>query len=134
MGVPRPIRIKGKHYDSLKQAALGEGVPIYILRKHIENGTLDDIKPVPKRKPLKFTVRGYEYTSYSDCAFHHQCGAGTVRRYVEAGRNDELPPRYVAGRDELYDKRRQEQIVNREYEKQRSRERGRKLQVKRLAK
>ena len=75
------------------------------VKRHLRNGTLDKVGRY--RRPYKFTVHGYEYNSYAECARRHNVGKNTVKRYVDAGRNDELPPRYKPGRSAYLDQQRQ---------------------------
>ena len=122
---PIETRIRDKVYKSRSEAARGEGVSKPTLRRHIRQGTLDKVG-LKKRKPKEvtepFTVRGYTYTTYTECGKYHGVSSTTVKAYVKAGRNDDLPPRHKQGRSEYLDKLNKEQLERKERYKHKRRE------------
>lgn len=104
----KEVTIRGKTYKSISEASRCEGVTPVTIRKYRKLGKLDEIgkemKRGPRTKIKSFVVRGYTYKSYSECGRWHGVSGSTVKAYVEAGRNDELPPRFTYGRSEYLDK------------------------------
>ena len=96
---PISTTIRDETFPSRSAAARAFGVPVAIVNKAAKDGRLDEIgitlgvKKLKKTKP--FFVHGRLFKSYSQCAKLHNCALTTVKRAVERGIPDSLPPRNV---------------------------------------
>ena len=122
---PIETRIRDKVYKSRADAARGEGVTTATIIRHAKDGTLDLVGigiRKSKEKTEPFTVRGYTYTTYEECGKAHGVSGTTVKSYVKAGRNDELPARHKPGRSEYLDRLNKERLERKERYKRNKRE------------